>query len=169
MPSYKLDLVNKMNDPVTPPAPKQPQLILQKIYLKDVSLESPMGIKAFQQEWKPNLTHHLQTTFKRINDTQCEVILTITLNAALGEPEKQETAFIVEVQQAGLFKIQTLDENTVKQLVNVACPTILFPYLREAVDSLLVKAGFPALAIPPINFETLYQQALQEKPTGSAH
>jgi len=159
-----------MNDTAnTTSNPKQPQLILQKIYLKDASLESPMGFKVFQREWKPKVTHHMQTTHSRINDTQCEVILMVTLNATLGEPEKQETAFIVEVQQAGLFKIQISDENTEKQLVNVACPTILFPYVREAVDGLLMKAGFPALNMPPISFERLYQRALQEKSSAPAH
>lgn len=159
-----------MNDTTAPASPaKQPQLILQKIYLKDVSLETPMGMKAFQQNWSPKVTQHLQTTHKRLNETQCEVVLTATLNAVLGEPEKQETAFIVEVQQAGLFKIQVSDGNTEKQLVNVACPTILFPYVRESIDNLLVKAGFPPLNIPPINFDTLYQQALQEKSATAAH
>jgi len=159
-----------MNDTAAPKTTaKQPQLILQKIYLKDASLESPMGIRAFQQEWKPKVTHHLQTLYNRINDVQGEVVLTITLNATLGEPEKQETVFIVEVQQAGLFKIQVSDENTEKQLANVACPTILFPYVRETVDCLLIKAGFPAISMPPVNFETLYQQALQEKSAVAAH
>lgn len=158
-----------MNDTTAPASSTQPpQLVLQKMYLKDVSLETPMGVKAFQQNWSPKVAQHLQTTHKRLNDTQCEVVLTVTLNAVLGEPEKQETAFIVEVQQAGLFKIQVSDNHNEKLLVNVACPTILFPYVRETVDSLLVKAGFPPLNIPPINFEALYQKALQEK-SAAAH
>lgn len=157
-----------MNDTANPAsASKQPQLILQKIYLKDASLESPMGIKAFQQNWKPVFNQQLRTTHTRMNDTQCEVVLTATLSAALGEPEKQETAFIVEVQQAGLFKIQVSDGDIEKQLINVACPTILFPYVRETVDGLLIKAGFPAISMPPINFETLYQRALQEQPVAT--
>lgn len=159
-----------MNDTAVAPGPsKQRQLVLQKIYLKDASLETPMGIKAFQQTWKPNISQQLQTTHSKINDTQCEVVLTVTLSAVLGEPGKEETAFIVEAQQAGLFKLQASDEQIEKQLVNVACPTILFPYVREAVDSLLVKAGFPAMSMPPINFDALYQQALQQKTAETEH
>jgi preprotein translocase subunit SecB len=154
--------------------PKSSSLVLQKIYLKDVSLETPMGFKAFQQAWKPRISQQLQTRHQASENGLHEVILTTTLTAQLGEAGKEETAFIVEVQQAGLFKLQAADENTEKQLVNVACPTILFPYVREAVDNLLVKAGFPAVNMPAINFEALYQQALQqqslqEKAATSAH
>lgn len=159
-----------MNDTATPQvAAKQPQLILQKIYLKDASLETPMGIKVFQQAWKPKFSQQMQTRYASINDELREVVLTVTLSALLGETEKEETAFIIEVQQAGLFKLQPEDDNVEKQLMNVACPTILFPYIREAVDCLLVKAGFPAMSMRPVNFDTLYKKSLQEQTPTTAH
>jgi preprotein translocase subunit SecB len=93
-----------------------------------------------------------------------EVVLVVTLTAKLAaEGEEELTAFIVEVQQAGLFQIEPEGETEKSQLVNVACPNILFPYAREAIDNLVMKAGFPATSIPPVNFNALYQKALQEK------
>lgn len=155
-----------MNDAVQ----KSPQLILQKIYLKDASFESPMGIKAFRQEWKPKITQQLHARHHKIEENLYEVILITTLTAQLGEADKAETAFLVEVQQAGLFKLTTTNPNHEQQLLNAACPAILFPYLREAIDNLLVKAGFPAANLPPINFDALYQQTLQQKQvTAPAH
>lgn len=147
--------------------PKASSLVLQKIYLKDVSLETPMGIKAFQQAWTPKFNQQLQTRHHKAENNLVEVVLTTTLTAQLGGPEKEETAFIVEVQQAGVFKLQAIDEKTETQLINVACPTILFPYVRETVDSLLLKAGFPAVCMPPINFDALFQQALQQTATAA--
>lgn len=160
-----------MNDVTAAQTPaKQPQLILQKLYLKDISFETPMGIKAFQSGWKPQFSQQLQTRHAKIDDASYEIVLTATLSAMLGEADKKETAFIVEVQQAGLFKLNPSDANIEKQLINVACPTILFPYVRETVDSLLVKAGFPAVSMPPVNFDALYQRALQEQATpATAH
>lgn len=138
------------------------QLQLQKIYLKDASLETPMGIRAFQQNGKPMLNQQLQTRYQKMEDGLFEVILTATISAAAGTKENSQTLFIVEVQQGGLFRLQAPSAETEKQVVHTVCTGILFPYVREAVDSLVVKAGFPALQIPPVNFEALYQQAMQQ-------
>jgi len=152
------------------PSPKAAQLTLQKIYLKDASFETPMGVKAFQTSWKPKLNQQLQTRHHKLEEGLHEVILITTLSALLGENEKEETAFIVEVQQAGIFKLQAANTEQEKHLINAACPNILFPYAREAIDNLVVKAGFPAISIPPINFDALYQQALQQNHnTSTAH
>lgn len=147
-----------MNDTAKPPV-----LQLQKIYLKDVSLETPMGYKAFRQAWKPRFEQHLQTTLSRLEEDLQEVVLTVTLRALLGESDKNETAFIIEVQQAGLFRMNPTPDAPETRLVNIVCPTILFPYLREAIDNLAMKAGFPPITLAPVNFEVLYQQAMQQQ------
>jgi len=152
-----------MNDTAT----SQAQLVIQKIYLKDSSFETPMGVKAFQQAWKPKFNQQLQTRSAKIDDLHYELVLTITLTAVLDVAKKEETAFIVEVQQAGIFQISTPNTEVEKQIMGTTCPAILFPYAREAIDNLVVRGGFPAVAMPPINFDVLYQQALLQQ-TNSA-
>jgi preprotein translocase subunit SecB len=157
-----------MNDqPVNPV-----QIAIQKIFLKDVSYETPMGVKAFQQTWKPKFNQQLQTSGNKIDDKHHEVVLTVTLTAMLDVANKEETAFIVEVKQAGIFQITAPNPAVEKQLMATACPNILFPYAREALDNLVVKGGYPPVVMPPINFDALYQQALLQQnqpPTQSAH
>jgi len=148
-----------MNDPST----NQIQLAIQKIYLKDSSFETPMGIKAFHQIWKPKFNQQLQTRSNKIDDKHHEVVITITLSAVIEVASKEETAFVVEVQQAGIFQITAPNPDVEKQVASTACPNILFPYAREAIDNLVVKGGFPPVAVPPINFDALYQQALLQK------
>jgi len=141
----------------------QVQIAIQKIYLKDSSYETPMGVKAFQQTWKPKFNQQLQTSGNKIDDQHHEVILTVTLTAILDVASKEETAFIVEVQQAGIFQITAPNPAIEKQVMATACPNILLPYAREAIDNLVVKGGFPPIAMPPINFDALYQQALLQQ------
>jgi len=140
-----------------------PQLFIQKIYLKDSSYETPMGVKAFQQAWKPKFNQQLQTSGKKIDDSNFEVILTVTLTAILEVAGKEETAFIVEIQQAGIFTITAPDAETEKEIIGTSCMQILFPYAREAMDNLISKGGFLPVAVPPINFKALYQQALLQQ------
>lgn len=134
------------------------QFALQRVYLKDMSFESPMGVKAFMKEWKPSVNQELNTKTTKVDAENYEVVLTITITVNLGE----ETAFLVEVQQAGLFHISGLPDQALPQLLNTACPSILFPYARETVDNVVVKGSFPALMLPPVNFEALFAQAVQQ-------
>ncbi|MDN3637409.1 protein-export chaperone SecB [Simiduia curdlanivorans] len=134
------------------------QFALQRVYLKDLSFESPMGVKAFMKEWKPAVNQELNTKAAKIDAENYEVVLTLTITVSIGE----ETAFLVEVQQAGLFHINGLPEQALPQLLNTACPQILFPYAREAVDSIVVKGSFPALMLPPVNFDALFAHAVQQ-------
>jgi preprotein translocase subunit SecB len=159
-----------MNTSATPsPAQPQVQLAIQKIYLKDASFETPAGVKVFQQAWSPKLSQQLQTRSNKLNEQHHEVVLVLTLTAIMGEAGKEETAFLVEVQQAGLFQIIAPDVALEKHIVNTTCPTILLPYAREAVDNLVVKGGFPPISIPPVNFDVLYQQALAQQQNKPAH
>ena len=134
------------------------QFALQRVYLKDLSFEAPMGVKAFMKEWKPSVDQELNTKTARVDENNYEVVLTITITIKLGE----DTAFLVEIQQAGLFHISGLPEQALPQILNTTCPQILFPYARETVDSVVVKGSFPALMLPPINFDALFAQAIAQ-------
>ncbi|MDX9875410.1 MAG: protein-export chaperone SecB [Spongiibacteraceae bacterium] len=134
------------------------QFALQRIYIKDLSFESPLGAKVFTKQWKPQIKVDLNTRSDRVNDENFEVVLTITITAKLEE----ETAFLVEVQQGGVFFVQGVEGEALRRLLSVVCPTILFPYARETIDSLVTRGSFPALMLQPVNFEALYLQALKQ-------
>lgn len=138
-------------------APEQ-QFAMQRIYLKDLSFESPMGVDAFKQQWQPKVNQELNTKTNKVDDDHFEVVLTLTITVKLGE----ETAFLVEVQQAGLFLVKGLEGQQLAQVLNTTCPNILFPYAREAIDNVVTKGSFPALMLPPINFDALFAQAVAQ-------
>lgn len=135
-----------------------PQFSVQKIYLKDLSFESPMGVEAFKQTWQPKINQDINTSVNKISDDTYEVILKLTINVTI----ESKTVFLVEVQQAGIFGIKGIEGPNLAQVLNTACPGILFPYVREVIDSCAVKGGFPAVALPPVNFDALFMRAMQE-------
>ena len=138
----------------------QQQFVTQRIYTKDISFESPITPNVFRQEWKPAVNVDLNTKTSRIDDQgNHEVVLTLTITAKLEE----QTAFLVEVQQAGIFFVAGFEDEALRQLLSTVAPTILFPYAREAVDNLVVKGGFPALMIAPVNFDALFRQAVAQQ------
>ena len=139
-------------------APQQ-QFALQRIYIKDLSFESPQGFKAFTREWKPAIKMDLNTRHEKIDDNNYEVVLTMTITANQGD----EVAFLIELQQAGVFFCKGIQAPQLGQVLGALCPGILFPYARETVDSLVTKGSFPALMLAPVNFDALYQQALAQQ------
>jgi preprotein translocase subunit SecB len=139
------------------------QFALQRIYIKDSSFEAPLGAKAFTKQWRPQVHVDLNTGSSRIDDDNYEVVLTITITAKLDE----ETAFLVEVQQAGLFLVKGLDGENLRRVLAIMCPTILFPYARETIDALVLKGSFPPMMLQPVNFEALYVQAMQQAQQGA--
>ncbi|NCF77045.1 MAG: protein-export chaperone SecB [Proteobacteria bacterium] len=141
-------------------ADQQVQLRIEKVYLKDVSFESPKSPEVFTRQWQPNLSVDINTRATPLPDDRHEVILSITVRAQVDE---DFLGFLVEVQQAGIFYIKNADPAQVSQIVGIACPTTLFPYARESVDSLVVKGGFPPIQLAQVNFEALYVKALQER------
>jgi preprotein translocase subunit SecB len=147
-------------------APQQ-QFALQRIYIRDLSFESPQGFKAFTQQWKPQVKMDLNTRHEKIDENNYEVVLTLTITAS----QDEEVAFLVELQQAGIFFCKGIQGPQLGQVLGALCPGILFPYARETVDSLVVKGSFPALMLAPVNFDALYQQALaqQQKQKDAAH
>jgi preprotein translocase subunit SecB len=146
------------NQPAAAEGAPTPQFALQRIYLKDLSFESPLGVEAFQQNWQPKINQDLNTTVSQVGDEHYEVVLKITINATVND----RSVFLVEVQQAGLFMVKKMEQQEMAMIFNTMCPAILFPYVRETVDSCLVKGSFPALAMPPINFDALFFQAVQQ-------
>lgn len=137
---------------------EQSQFALQRIYTKDISFEAPNSPAAFTKQWKPEVKLDLNTSGRKVDEQHYEVSVKITLTAK----NDDETAFLVELVQCGLFAVINIPEQQIGAMLGAICPNILFPYLRENIDNLVVKGGFPALMLAPINFEALYQKRLQE-------
>lgn len=138
----------------------QQQFTMQRIYAKDVSFESPASPDIFRQNWQPNVNVDLNTRSSKADETgNHEVILTITVTAKM----EDKSAFLVEIQQAGIFFAAGIEEDSLKQILATVAPNILFPYAREAIDALVVKGGFPPLMLAPVNFDALYQQAMAQQ------
>ncbi|NRA21198.1 MAG: protein-export chaperone SecB [Oceanospirillaceae bacterium] len=137
---------------------KSPQFSIQRIYLKDMSLEAPNSPQSFTQEWKPEVNLEMNTQSQELGEDVYEVVLTLTVTAK----NDGETAFLIEVQQAGIFVISGMEAAESHHALGAFCPNILFPYARETIDSLVVKASFPALMLAPVNFDALYAQQLEK-------
>jgi preprotein translocase subunit SecB len=135
-----------------------PNFSVQRLYLKDLSFETPQGPAAFQKQWKPKVSQDLSTKSAKIDDNSYEVALRITVTVK----DEEETIYLIEVEQAGLFTIQGIEGQQLAQVLNVTCATMLLPYAREAIDSTLIKGSFPPLMIPPINFESLFSSAMKQ-------
>ena len=131
---------------------------MQRIYAKDLSFESPASPNVFKKQWQPQISVDLNTKSEKIGDDNYEVVLTVTITAKLDE----ETAFLVEVQQAGIFLIQGIEGDNLRRVLATAAPNILFPYARENIDAVCVKGGFPAVMLAPVNFDALFQQAVAQ-------
>lgn len=135
------------------------QFMIQRIYVKDLSYETPNTPAVFQQQWEPELTLDLNTTHKLLEPGVYEVILSVTATVS----NQKATAFLVEVKQAGIFTIQGAPTNQLDHLLNSFCPNILFPYAREAITNQVIHGSFPQLVLAPINFDALYMQKLAEQ------
>ncbi len=133
-----------------------PIFAIQRIYLKDISFETPMGPEAFTKAYKPNIQQDLNIQANQIEEGLFEVVLLLTITARI----EDRAVFLVEVKQAGLFAIANIEGPAVTQLINTACPQILFPYAREAIDSILGRGSFPPLMLAPINFDAVFVQAI---------
>lgn len=137
---------------------QKPQFAIQRIYARDVSFESPNSPAIFREEWKPQVKLDLNTKTRSLDEGVYEVLLVVTVEAKLGE----KTAFLAEVQQAGIFTLAGFPDETRDQMLGAYCPSVLFPYAREAVDAAVTKGSFPALMLAPVNFDALYLQNKQK-------
>lgn len=145
-----------MSDEQSATSPQQ-QFEIQKLYLKDVSLEIPNAPNIFTEQWKPDINLQINTSSSLISENIYEVVLTLTVTAKLGE----KTAYLVEVQQAGIFSIRGFPNEHLGAMMGAFCPNVLFPFGREAIASLVQKSGFPPLLLNPVNFDALYLQQLE--------
>jgi preprotein translocase subunit SecB len=149
-----------MTDSTAPEGAQQTgegQVRLEKMYLKDASFESPGSPLVFKDEWQPDIEVSVNTRSERIEASTYEIVVTVTVTAK----QKEKTAFIAEVQYAGIFTMAGLPEQIIHRAVGTFCPTTIFPYVRETVDSLVTRGGFPPLHLVPINFDAAYEEAVR--------
>ncbi|MCF9046827.1 protein-export chaperone SecB [Acinetobacter nectaris] len=142
---------------------KQPQLALERLYTKDVSFEVP-GAHVFTKEWQPELNINLSSNADKVDPTHFEVALKVVVEAK----NAGETAFIVDITQAGVFLVDDIEEDRLPYILGAYCPNILFPFLREAVNDLVTKGSFPQLLLTPINFDAEFEANLQRAQMESA-
>lgn len=138
---------------------QEQQFIIQRIYVKDVSFEAPNSPGVFTQEWNPDTNLDLHTQVNSLGNDNYEVELQITITVK----SNGNLAFLVDVNQAGVFFIQGYSQEQLNHLLAAYCPNVLFPYAREAIASLVSKGSFPELHLSPINFDALYARRLQEE------
>lgn len=139
----------------TPPAtPQMPQFAIQRLYIKDISFETPNTPQIFKQAWQPDINLQFNNKVATLEPAIYEVTLSITLTAKLGE----QTAYLVEIHQSGIFFIKDFSPNDLQNMLNGYCPNILFPYAREAISDLVTRGGFPPMILAPMNFEAIYAQ-----------
>ena len=135
----------------------QPVFGIEKIYVKDLSLEIPNAPQVFTQRETPQLSVELSNATSQLDENVFETVITVTVTSKIGD----KTAFLVEVAQAGIFQIRNIPQDNIEMILGVTCPNILFPYARETVSDVVTRAGFPPVLLNPINFEALYAQQRQ--------
>ena len=137
---------------------QQPVFTIEKLYVKDLSLEVPNAPQIFLERDTPRVDIQLSTQAKPIEGGRYEVVLSVTTTASLGD----KTVFLVEAQQAGIFVVRNIPQDSMEPVLGITCPNILFPYVRETVSDAITRAGFPPFLLAPVNFEVLYQQRVQQ-------
>ncbi len=136
-----------------------PQFAIQRVYTKDISFETPNSPAIFQKEWKPEIKLDLDTRSAKLAENAYEVVLALTVTAEV----EGQTAFLAEVQQAGIFTIGNLPEAQLAHTIGAFCPSTLFPYARESVASLVNRGSFPQINLAPVNFDALFTSYMQQR------
>ncbi len=132
---------------------------IQRIYVKDLSYESPSSPQIFRENWAPKVEIDLQNKSNQIEEGVYEVTLSVTTTVKIDE----KVAFLAEVHQAGIFTIRNFPEDQLQHLLGSFCPNIIFPYARETITDVVTRGGFPQLYLAPINFDAIYQQKLAKQ------
>lgn len=143
---------------------QQPGFSIEKIYVKDASLEIPHAPQIFTDRTQPQIGIELGSSAQMIEEGVFEVAIKVTVTSKI----EDKTVFLVEVTQAGIFQIRNVPEENLEMIVGITCPNILFPYARETVSDLVVRAGFLPVLLNPINFEALFAQQKQQQAEQSA-
>ncbi len=134
------------------------RFVIQKIYTKDISFETPNTPDIFREEWKPVLDLQLGNEYSRIDEDNHEITLTVTVTAKVGD----KVAFLAEVKQAGVFSLTGYSDQEMGPLVGSYCPNTLFPFAREVISDIVIKGGFPQLVLAPVNFDALYMNQIEQ-------
>ncbi len=151
-----------MNEAVAPEQ-DQPTFNIEKLYLKGISLEVPHAPSIFLEREAPQIDLQMHTESSAIGEGVYEVVITVTLTAKLTVANK--TMFLIEAQQAGIFQLRKIPKEEIDVVLGAICPNILYPYLREVLTDVSVRAGFPPVLLNPVNFDVLYQQKLAQAAT----
>ena len=140
----------------------QGQFGIQKVYVKDLSFETPNSPQIFNEELQPTVNLQLSNESRKIADNTYEVVLRLTVTVAT----EDKTFYLAEVNQAGIFHISSFPDNAIERMVSTICPNILFPFARELISDLVTRGGFPQLLLAPVNFEALYAQQQKQQQGG---
>lgn len=136
-----------------------PAFTVEKVYIKDVSFEAPGTPQVFNEAGQPQLQMNLNQRVQRLNESAFEVVLGVTLTCTVAD----KTAYLAEVQQAGVFGLAGFDDQTLDAMLGTHCPNVLYPYARQAISDLISAGGFPPFLLQPINFEALYAEGLRQR------
>lgn len=142
---------------------QQPSFQIEKIYVKDVSLEIPNAPQVFLEAQGPQLEIQVRNEAQQFAEGLYEVTVTVTVTARAGE----KTLFLAEAAQAGIFALRGVPQAEIEPVLAIACPTILYPYARETISDLVTRGGFPPVLLAPVSFEAIYAQRAQQ-PSGAA-
>lgn len=153
------DTRDSMNGPDQGTDTQHGKFAIHKIYVKDLSFETPNSPEVFQDEWQPSVNMDISNAARDLGVPYYEVVLTVTVTVTSGD----KTLYLVEVQQAGIFHIEGVEGEAIHRITATACPNILFPFAREVVSDLVIRGGFPQLLLAPVNFEALYLQQHQQQ------
>jgi preprotein translocase subunit SecB len=137
---------------------QQARFVIQKIYTKDISFETPNSPEIFRTEWQPQLDLQLGNEYTRIDEDNHEITLTVTVTAKVDD----KVAFLAEVKQAGIFSLTGYSDQEMGPLVGSYCPNTLFPFAREVISDIVLKGGFPQLVLAPVNFDALYMNQIEQ-------
>jgi preprotein translocase subunit SecB len=149
-----------MTEDATINQPAAPLFNIEKLYVKDLSLEIPNAPAIFLERENPQIDLQLHTQATVIEEGVFEVVVTVTVTAKL--PEKDKVLFLIEAKQAGIFQVRNIPAEEIESVLAVVCPNILYPYLREVVSDVAVRGGFAPVLLNPINFESIYMQQKQQ-------
>jgi len=139
-----------------------PVFTIEKIYVKDLSVEIPNAPEIFLEREQPNIEVQVSTGANKVSDGIFQSFITVTVTSKIGE----KVMFLVEATQAGIFQIRNVPDADLEPVLGIGCPNIIFPYVRETISDVVTRAGFPPLMLAPVNFETLYAQQ-KAQPAGT--
>lgn len=138
-----------------------PEFSIQRIYIKDISVESPAAPQVFREEWKPDINLQINVDSTKLENDFYQAVLKITVTAK----NSDKVALLIEVQQAGIFLLRAFNPEQLRHMLGAFIPNLLFPYAREFVSEMAIRAGFPPLYLAPINFEAIYAEQQQKAGT----